>query len=142
MQLQAQQEIKLTDPEVYTLMAISAITEEAFVTPVEYSSEPDALEAAFEFDPSEVKNEEVQYNEERFQNLLELLDAKSWKLSSDQRRAIEKVLRNRQKAFHMPQEPLPATHLIEHDIVLKDPNKVIFVKPRWTPHHQRPPIEK
>ena len=38
-------------------------------------------------------------------------------------------------------EPLPMTHLIKHDIKLRDEEKTIFVKPRWTPIHQRKPIE-
>ena len=46
-----------------------------------------------------------------------------------------------QEAFHLEGEPLKVTNTIQHNITLKDPNKIVFVKPRWTPIHQRPPIE-
>ena len=46
-----------------------------------------------------------------------------------------------QEAFHLEGEPLKVTNAIQHDIILKGPNKIVFVKPRWTPIHQRPPIE-
>ena len=59
-------EIKLQSPEVYTLMAVSSITEEAYVTPEEYESEPDNLQQALEYDPAEIVTDKVQYNQERF----------------------------------------------------------------------------
>ena len=134
--------VDLRTPDVYTLMAMSAITEEAYVLPQEYSSDTDELQVALDYDPSQISTKEVIYDSQRADHLLELLGAETWKLTSSQRKAAEKVLRKRQKAFNLPREPLPKTHLIEHHIMLKDPNKVIHVKPRWTPIHQRPHVEK
>ena len=135
-------EASFENPEIYTLMAISSITEEAVVFHEEYESEPDNLEGAFKYDPAEISPQEVIYDEARFQKLLKYMQADKWKLSNDQRRAAEKVLSNRQRAFNLPGEALPLTPLIEHDIELIDETKVAFVKPRWTPIHQRPHIEK
>ena len=127
--------------EVYTLMALTSITEEAFVTEEEYDSEPDNLEQALDYDPAKLSNKEVIYDKKRFQELLVHLKADTWKLNRYQRKAVERVFYDKQKAFNLPNEPLPVTLLIKHDIKLVDENKIIFVKPRWTPIHQRPPIE-
>ena len=135
-------DLSFTRPEVYTLMALSSITEEAVITPCEYESEPDTLEDALRYDPSEIGTKEVIYNEERFQKLLSYIHADDWKLTKDQRKAAYKILYDKQRAFNLPGECLPKTHLIEHDIQLVDSDKTVFVKPRWTPIHQRPHIEK
>ena len=135
-------DISLNKPEVYALMAISSITEEAYITSAEYDSEPDTLEDALRYNPAEISSEQVVYGEERFNKLLEYLQADSWKLSLKQRKAAYKVIYEKQRAFNLPGEYLPKTHLIEHDIQLVDPEKTVFVKPRWTPIHQRPHIEK
>ena len=132
----------LDKPEVYQLMALSAITEEAFVTSEEYSSEPSTLQDAMDYDPAQISTKEIKYDDKRFKKLLTFLNAKDWKLSRDQHRAAEKMLYDKQRAFNLKSEPLPMTHLLTHDIELKDPSKIIFVKPRWTPMHQRPPIEQ
>ena len=134
--------VSFQNPEVYTLMAISSITEEAIVSQEEYDSEPDNLEDAFKYDPAEISKEEVIYDEVRFNKLMELLQADKWKLSNNQRRMAEEVLFKKQKAFNLPGEPLPLTPLIEHDIQLVDEHKVAFEKPRFTPIHQRPHIKK
>ena len=131
----------LHKPEVYSLLALSAMTEEAYVTPQEMDSEPDTLESAMEYNPAELSTEPVIYDETRFRKLLKLLKADTWKLSREQRRNMEKILFQNQRAFNLPKEPLPKTHLIEHDIELTD-NEIVFVKPRWTPVHQREHIEK
>ena len=132
----------ITHPDVYTLMALSSITEEAYVTPQEFASDTEELEEALNYDPSEIPSKEVIYDEVRFQSLLNMLNSKSWKLSKRQRLKAEEVLRKNQKAFNLPGELLPCTPLIKHDIKLHDPEKIIFVKPRWTPIHQRAPVEK
>ena len=62
-------------------------------------------------------------------------------MTREQRSKAEKMLYDKQWAFNLPGEPLPLTPLIQHDIELQDPSKVIFVRPRFTPIHQRPPIE-
>ena len=129
-------------PEVYTLMALSSITEEAYITNAEYNSEPDNLEDAMRYDPSEISTEEVKYDKNRFHKLLSYINAEDWKLTREQRKAAYKVLFRMQRAFNLPNEALPKTHLIEHDIQLVDQDKAVFVKPRWTPIHQRPHIEK
>ena len=135
-------QIDLKKPEVYTLLALSSITEEAYVTQCESSSDPDQLQDLLDYDPSEIPTTAVVYNESRFQRLLEMLKAKDWKLTTAQRKKAEEVLRRNQRAFNMPSEALPMTPLIKHDIKLLDENKIIFEKPRWTPVHQRKPIEK
>ena len=50
------------------------------------------------------------------------------------------MLWDNQKAFNLKGEALPVTHLLKHEIKLEDPEKTVFVKPRWTPVHQREPI--
>ena len=135
-------EIKLQSPEVYTLMAISSITEEAYVTPEEYESEPDNLQQALEYDPAEIVTENVVYNQERFNRLLGYIDKEHWELTRQQREKAEQILFRNQRAFHLEGEKLPQTHLLEHDIILTDPSQIVNVKPRWTPFHQRPHIDK
>ena len=135
-------DVIVNKPEVYTLMAISSITEEAYIAPQEYASEPDTLEDALRYNPSEVESEEVKYDTNRFNKLLELLQADEWKLTKKQREAAYEVLYDKQAAFNIQGEYLPKTHLLEHDIQLVDKDKTIFVPPRWTPIHQRPHIEK
>ena len=82
----------LHKPEVYSLLALSAMTEEAYVTPQEMDSEPDTLESAMEYNPAELSTEPVIYDETRFRKLLKLLKADTWKLSREQRRNMEKIL--------------------------------------------------
>ena len=135
-------EIKLQSQEVYTLMAISSITEEAYVTPEEYESEPDNLQQALEYDPAEIVTDKVQYNQERFSRLLNCIDRDHWELTRQQRDRAEQILFKNQRAFHLEGEKLPQTHLLEHDIILTDPSQIVNVKPRWTPFHQRPHIDK
>ena len=130
------------EPQVYTLMALSSITEEAYITNQEYDSEPETLQEALRYDPAETGTEEVIYDKQRFYKLLSYINADQWKLTKHQRKAAYDVLFKRQKAFNIPGERLPMTHLIEHDIQLVDESRSIFVKPRWTPIHQRPHIEK
>ena len=107
----------------------------------ESTSEPTMFEEALEYDPSEISADEVTYDGHRFKRLMESLNADTWKLTRKQRKAAEDVLFRNQKVFNLKNEKLPQTHLLQHDIQLTDENKVIFVKPRWTPIHQRPPIE-
>ena len=73
---------------------------------------------------------------------MSLLKTDSWDLSGKQRRQAEKILFDCQAAFNLPGEKLRQTHLLEHDIQLTEPGKVINVKPRWTPIKQRPHIDK
>ena len=134
--------IDFSKPEVYTLMAMSAMTEEAYLLPEEYPSDKDELEIALDYDPSQIPTGEVVYNGARARQLMTTLGAKDWQLTNSQRKAAEHVLWTRQKAFNMPGEPLPLTHLIKHQIVLKDEDKIVHVRPRWTPIHQRPHVEK
>ena len=134
--------LDLQKPEVYSLLTMAAITEEADVWPQEYASDTDELQTALEYDPSQMSTEEVVYDSHRASQLLDLLGAPLWKLSKSQRRAAESMIRRRQKAFNLKGEPLPCTHLIEHNIQLKDPNQVVHIRPRWTPIHQRPHVEK
>ena len=129
-------------PEVYTLMAFASITEEAFVSPQEYDADPDQLQEVLDYDPSEIPTTDVIYDENRFQRLLQMLNTEDWNLSNSQKRKAEEVIRKNQRAFNLPNEALPCTPLIKHDIKLVDENKIIFVRPRWTPVHQRQPIEK
>ena len=128
-------------PDLYTLMAISSITEEAYVSSEEYNSEPDNLQEALQYDPTTITTKEVVYDEKRWRKLLKMLRADTWKLTKQQRRAIEEVLFYEQESFNLEGEPLPLTNVLQHDIQLIDENKVVFVKPRWTPIHQRPSIE-
>ena len=132
--------VPLHKPEVYSLLTLTSMTEEAYVTNAEMDSEPDTLQNAMEYNPAELSTEPVVYDEHRFRKLLKLLNADTWKLSREQRRKMENILFHNQRAFNLPREPLPKTHLIEHDIELTD-DEVVFVKPRWTPVHQRPHIE-
>ena len=122
-------------------MTLSAITETAYVTPEEYAQDLDELKEALEYDPYEIPSTPVIYDRNRFQRLLQALQSDTWNLSKKQRASAEKVLWNNQRAFNLVGEPLPMTHLIKHDIVLRDEEEVVFVKPRWTPMKQRGPIE-
>ena len=132
----------LNNSVVYSLMALSSITEDAYVSSAEWDSEPDTLEEALRYDPAETPTEEVNYNEERFKRLLTYIHADDWELDEVQKEAALDVLFKNQRAFNLPNEYLPKTHLIEHDIELINQDKAVFVKPRWTPIHQRPHIEK
>ena len=134
--------IDFSKPEVYGLMAMSAMTEEAYLLPEEYPSDKDELEIALDYDPSQIPIGEVIYDDARARQLMATLGTKDWQLTNSQRKAAEQVLWARQQAFNMPGEPLPLTHLIKHQIVLKDEDKIIHVRPRWTPIHQRPHVEK
>ena len=127
--------------EVYTLMAMSSITEEAYVSAEEYSSDTDELQEALDYDPAEISTQEVVYDSYRCKELLSLLGADKWNLTNKQRKAAESLILDNQRAFNMPGESLPVTHLIKHDIVLENDDKIVHVKPRWTPIHQRAPVE-
>ena len=134
--------ISLEDPKVFTMMAISSITETAYVSSEEYLSDTDDLQEALKYDPAEISTDPVIYDEDRFQKLLKVLKPENWSMTNSQRRKAEKVLRLNQKSFNLEGEPLPKTHLIKHDIVLKNEEETVFVKPRWTPMAQREPIER
>ena len=143
MQITAMSEgMAINNSVVYSLMALSSITEDAYVSSAEWASEPDTLEEALRYDPAETPTEEVIYNEERFKRLLTYIHADDWDLDEVQKAAAFDVLFKNQRAFNLPNEYLPKTHLIEHDIELINQDKAVFVKPRWTPIHQRPHIEK
>ena len=125
----------LDKPDVYHLMALSAITEEAFVTSEEYDSEPSNLQDALDYDPAQLSKKKVVYDDKRFRRLLTHLNAKDWKMTREQRSKAEKMLYDKQRAFNLPGEPLPLTPLIQHDIELQDPSKVFLcarVSPRST----------
>ena len=128
-------------PEVCALMTMSSITEQAYVMPQEYSSDTDEFQADLDYEPSLLSKEEVIYDSHRANHLLQMLESKNWKLTNFQRKKAEEMIGKRQKAFNLPLEPLPKTHLVEHRIQLKDPNKIIHVRPRWVPIHQRPHVE-
>ena len=138
---QGENSIDLKNDNVIQLMTLSAITETAYVTPEEYAQDLDELQEALEYDPYEIPSTPVIYDRNRFQRLLQALQSDTWNLSKKQRASAEKVLWNNQRAFNLVGEPLPMTHLIKHDIVLRDEEEVVFVKPRWTPMKQRGPIE-
>ena len=95
-----------------------------------------------EYDPAEIVTENVVYNQERFNRLLGYIDKEHWELTRQQREKAEQILFRNQRAFHLEGEKLPQTHLLEHDIILTDPSQIVNVKPRWTPFHQRPHIDK
>ena len=84
--------IDLFKPEVCALMALSAITEEAYVSEGEYSSDTEELTEALDFDPSAISTEEVCYNEERYLKLLGALKTDGWDLSRKQREEVEHML--------------------------------------------------
>ena len=88
------------NPDVYSLMALSAITEEAFVSESEYASDPDHFQDALNYEPQNISTEEVVYNEQRFQILLELLKPETWLIFNEQRKAAIDVLKKNQRAFN------------------------------------------
>ena len=53
--------LTMCNEDVYTLMALSSITEEAYVSPEEYDSEPDDLQEFLEYDPTVITGENVTY---------------------------------------------------------------------------------
>ena len=134
--------LNITSPQVINLMTVASITEEAYVEVQELDSEPDDLNEALDYNPAEVLIEDVQYDRARFRRLMSFLNTDSWKLTRKQREQAENILQECQAAFNLPGEKLRQTHLLEHDIQLTDPSKVINVKPRYTPYKQRPHIDK
>ena len=135
--------LRMEDPRaqvILTISSLSELTERAFDGKPD--DETDMLDEFMEYDPSEVIDKEVVYDESRFQKVLELLDIDKWELTQDQKdRAIE-MLRRKQRAYHLKGEKLPKTHLLEHDIEFYDPETIIQNPPRWTPYKLRAPVEK
>ena len=68
-------ELDLHKSEVYSLMTMAAITEEADVWPQEYASDSDELQTALDYDPSQMTTEEVVYDSHRDSRFLDLLGA-------------------------------------------------------------------
>ena len=91
MELKSEDKESLLQPEMYTLMAISSITETAEVSEEEFTSEPDGLEESLEFDPT-IANTEVIYNHARYKKLMKQLKPGTWNLSNKQRKKVEKVI--------------------------------------------------
>ena len=121
---------------IFVVNSISDITPQA-----DDGLNDDALEAHLNYDPANISQTEVLYDETRFQKLLEILQPDTWQIpESDKLRAFD-VIRTHQRAFNLENEPLPKTHLLQHSIELENENDIAFTNPRWTPHKMRPPVE-
>ena len=102
---------------------------------------PDDLDKALEFDPREVNPEPPIYDEQRFQEIMSQIDTSLWEIQSRDKERLKAILRDKQRALYLKGEPLPATHLVEHEIVLKDKDAIAHTRPRWTPIRLRPFVE-
>ena len=122
---------------IHTITEITAQADDGQASP-EYN---DLLDNALEYDPAEVNTSEVVYDEHRLHKLLSILKPDSWQIPESQREAAIDLVRKHQKAFHMKNEPLPATHLISHKIEVTDRHAIVHTPPRWTPIKMRQPVE-
>lgn len=91
---------------IYQLMSILL---EAKECPEEEKIDDPLHQELNTFDPSSNSQELVEYDEERFQQLLISLRSHEWKLTSVHRKEAVQLLQNHQQAFNLKEEPLGKT---------------------------------
>ena len=96
--------------------AIGELSQQKLVAEVA-EAEDDALDGYLKYDPSIVKDGPVKYDEQRASLVLNRLSPSSWELEEpEQVDKVKKLIRRKQKAFHLPTEPLTTTHVLKHHI--------------------------
>ena len=104
-------------------------------------ADDDELDAYLKYDPSVVKDKPVKYDNNRANLVLTRLQPASWELEdSEQIERVMALIRKKQKAFHLPTEPLTTTHVIKHHIDTGDAAPV-RQGARFIPHKIRSAVE-
>ena len=148
--------LSLTAGDRLTLIAHRVSQEEALVTERQRSdaempqqkvvteaaeADDDELEAYLKYDPSVVKETPVEYNEDRANLVLTRLNPTSWELENTEHiERVKALIKKKQRAFHLPTEPLTTTHVIKHHIDTGDAAPV-RQGARFIPHKIRPAVE-
>ena len=116
-----------SDQNARSIFALNSIKMTPQVDSIE--DETDLLEEGLEFDPSEIPSAQIDYNEQRLNNILDILNPDSWKVTEEVRQKAIAIITLHQKAFYLKGEPLPSTHLIKHKIELSNENVIIHTPP-------------
>ena len=131
--------MSLTDQISQTIFVVSSFAD---MTPqADDGLNDDALDAHLNYDPTEVTDTTINYDETRFEKLLQLLRPDTWQITEGEKLKALEVIKTNQRSFILPGEPLPQTHLLKHSIELENENDIAFTNPRWTPHKMRQPVE-
>ena len=132
-----QSEVLLTERDVGT---ISDLPQQKVVTEAA-EADDDELEKYLKYDPSVVDDTPVVYNEQRANLVLNRLKPATWELeNSEQIQRVKELIKRKQRAFHLPTEPLTTTHVLKHHIETGDAAPV-RMPARFIPYKIREAVE-
>lgn len=107
---------RLTEVTEEIIGAVGDFPQQKLVAEVA-EADNDDLDGYLKYDPSIVTDKPVKYNEHRAGQVLNRLCPSSWELDDpEQIDKVKSLLKRKQRAFHLPTEPLTTTHVIKHDI--------------------------
>ena len=84
---------------ILMLDSFNEVTERACVGIQPESEDPDLLDQKLDYDPTEIKDQKVIYDEDRVQKLLELLRIDEWELNDTQKQQAIDVIRRKQQSL-------------------------------------------